>query len=148
MIDKKTYSELASQAKAQGIDRWVVSAVINDGPSVLLLERPPADFMGGIYELPSGKVEKGEPLDEALIREVAEETGLRVNEICRYIGFFDYTSKSGKKTRQFNFRVGVILPIKVVLTEHISYAWVKKEELPKYKITEAVAGTLDKFWAK
>ncbi|MEU7146170.1 NUDIX hydrolase [Nocardia sp. NPDC046473] len=73
---------------------------------------PPATtgrrFMGGIWEPPSGKVDPGEALDETLIREVKEETGLDVAGIRKYLGEFDYRSGSDKKCRQFNFTVDVV----------------------------------------
>jgi 8-oxo-dGTP diphosphatase len=77
---------------------------------VLLLKRPANDFMGGIFELPSGKVEPGEDLKPALAREVEEETGLTVAVAMAYLGRFDYTSGSGKKSRQFDFVVTVDAP--------------------------------------
>ena len=64
--------------------------------SLLLLKRPEADFMGGIWELPSGKVELNEALDDALIQEVKEETGLTVTGRPDHLGSFDYQSGSGK----------------------------------------------------
>ena len=41
----------------------------------------------------------------ALAREVAEETGLRVTRVEKFLWYFDYRSGSGKRTRQFNFLV-------------------------------------------
>ena len=115
--------ELEEQAIADGIHQLVVGAVIEHEQKVLILRRPGDDFMGGIWELPSGKVEAGETLDAALVREVEEETGLTVTEIREYRGSFDYTSGSGKKSRQFNFNTQVSAVDPVVLQEHDSYTW-------------------------
>ncbi len=43
----------------------------------------------GIWALPKGMVEKGEDVREAALREVAEETGLRVRPVAR-VGSIDY----------------------------------------------------------
>jgi 8-oxo-dGTP diphosphatase len=110
---------------------------------LMLLRRPDDDFMGGIYELPSGKVDPGEALDQALIREVNEETGLHVRSITTYLGSFDYTSGSGKKTRQFNFAVQVAAADEIVLQEHDEYRWIPvSDELP---ITDAVKEVLTRY---
>jgi hypothetical protein len=48
-------------------------------------------------------LDPGETLAAALAREVDEETGLDLEAITAYLGDFDYTSGSGKPSRQFNF---------------------------------------------
>ena len=98
-MEKSFYENLIKEAQKFKINRYVVGAVIQKNSSILLLKRPKDDFMGGIYELPSGKVEENEPLDEALYREVEEETGLKVKEIKKYLGHFDYESKSEEKNK-------------------------------------------------
>jgi len=147
-MDKYLYNKLTRKAQVDKIDRFVVGAVILDDSRVLLLQRPKDDFMGGIYELPSGKVEEGESLDVALHREVTEETGLNISKIIQYLGLFDYESKSGKKTRQFNFVVSVIELLEINLTEHDNYSWVRKEELSNYKVTGSVKEILGMYWNK
>ena len=145
-MDKSFYENLVKEAKLNGINRYVVGAIILKNDKVLLLERPKDDFMGGIYELPSGKVEDGESLNIALYREVEEETDLRIREIKKYLGHFDYESKSGKKTRQFNFAVTVEEPVEVRLTEHEDYVWVDKNQLHEYLVTDSVKQILDSIW--
>ena len=55
----------------------VVAAVIRRGNKVLLASRP-VDKPPAGWEFPGGKVEPGETLDAALIRELDEELGVRV----------------------------------------------------------------------
>lgn len=113
---------LAAQAVRDDIDRYVVGAVIKRDEGFLVLKRPTDDFRGGTWELPSGKVETGETLLEALHREVAEETALKITEISEYLGAFDYLSGSGKRTRQHTWLIAVA-PGEVTLTEHDAYEW-------------------------
>jgi 8-oxo-dGTP diphosphatase len=129
MIDLPTTDELTVQDTADGIQQQVVGAVIQDGERVLLLRRPVDDFRGGTWELPSGKVDPGEGLDEALRREVAEETGLAVANVLAYLGAFEYTSGSGNRTRQHTWAVAVETG-DVRLTEHDEYAWAFPGEKP------------------
>lgn len=136
MIDASVLEDLMNQAANDGVQQLVVGAIVRAGDKVLLLKRPEDDFMGGIYELPSGKVEGDEKLDAALVREVDEETGLTVTDIAEYLGSFDYTSGSGKKSRQFNFTVSVAKSEPVRLTEHDAHLWTSLDEEPP--VTEAV----------
>lgn len=57
-----------------------VGAVIFDGARVLLIERG-QEPLKGWWTVPGGLVEAGERLDEALRREVREETGLEVEPL-------------------------------------------------------------------
>lgn len=143
MTDSTRFAELAAEATAAGIQQFVVGAVICSADAVLLLRRPSDDFMGGIFELPSGKVEAGESIDAALLREVKEETGLEVTVIRQHLGTFDYTSGSGKASRQFNFVVDVAATEPIVLEEHDTYQWaLLSGELP---VTEAVKAVLKTY---
>jgi len=61
----------------------VGAVAVNDGAILLIRRgRPPAE---GRWSLPGGRVEWGEPLTDALRREVEEETALRV-EVGRLAG--------------------------------------------------------------
>ncbi|MEU9685358.1 NUDIX hydrolase [Amycolatopsis japonica] len=143
MTDSTMFAQLAADATEAGIQQFVVGAVICSGEAVLLLRRPNDDFMGGIFELPSGKVAPGESLDSALLREVKEETGLDVTVIRQHLGTFDYTSGSGKASRQFNFVVDVAAVEPIVLEEHDDYQWARLDgELP---VTEAVKVVLKAY---
>jgi 8-oxo-dGTP diphosphatase len=143
--DKLFFDKLRAEADRDQIQKIVMGGVIINNGKVLLLERPADDFMGGIHELPSGKLEEGESLKAGLIREIKEETGLDVNQVLRYLGSFDYLSGSGKKCRQYNFLVSVKNTEKIVLTEHSSYLWVEKENIKKSKVTDSVKEILSKM---
>lgn len=143
-MNKRTpLDQLDAEAERDGVQQLVVGAVVQHDGKVLLLQRPEDDFMGGIFELPSGKVEAGEALDAALIREVKEESGLDVVAIREYLGSFDYTSGSGKKSRQFNFAVDVTAPEPIELQEHDAYAWTALTEEPP--VTDAVKEVLGRY---
>ncbi|MDE1827945.1 MAG: NUDIX domain-containing protein [Candidatus Micrarchaeota archaeon] len=136
---------LVDKAKGEGVTRYVVGGVVSKEGKALLLRRSKNDFMGGIYELPSGKVENNETLPQALCREILEETGMKVLKIKKHLGNFDYLSKKGENTRQFNFEV-TVEDSNIKLSEHDAFAWVNKAEKNNYNITDNVNAVLNEFW--
>ncbi|MEE4210512.1 MAG: NUDIX domain-containing protein [Parvularcula sp.] len=64
-----------------------VGGVVLKGEEILLVQRGRAPLKGH-WSIPGGKVEHGEPLKTALLREITEETGLSV-EILGLIGVFE-----------------------------------------------------------
>lgn len=140
---------LITEAIKSNIERFVVGSVIHHDDRILCLKRASNDFMGGIDELPSGKVEQGEPLEYALLREVKEETGLQIGTIDSYLGHFDYKSKSGVNTRQFNFSVTPIAVSPVTLSqEHEGFAWITSHELQRYSLSEEVKIIVKNYFDK
>ena len=139
------YELLIRKGKQEGIVKNVVGAIIlNEKNKVLIMSRKTDDFMGGIDELPSGNMEQGENIYEALVREVKEETNLEVVNVKSYIGSFDYISGSGKKARQYNFVLDIKNTENIILTEHDEYNWLTIEGIRKSnKITDEVKYILE-----
>jgi 8-oxo-dGTP diphosphatase len=71
-----------------------VGAVIHDRRGRLLLIRRGQEPGRGLWSLPGGRVEPGETDHEAVVREVAEETGLRVRP-GRLVGRVSRAAPSG-----------------------------------------------------
>ncbi|MFI7104123.1 NUDIX hydrolase [Streptomyces sp. NPDC050161] len=141
-VDAALLGDLLNGADAEGITKHVVGAVIPTAEGkVLLLHRADDDYLGGLWELPSGGVDAGETLAEALHLEVTEETGLTITTIGTYLGHFDYLSKSGKVTRQFNFTATVTHKSDTVkLTEHDAHLWADRTE--QERVSSAVRSIL------
>lgn len=59
----------------------VVAAALFDAEGrILLAQRPPGKQFAGLWEFPGGKLEDGETPEAALVRELAEELSITVNQ--------------------------------------------------------------------
>ena len=81
------------------IQRLEFAVVIHQADSSLLVVRPIIRFAGSKLEQFSTSTHGG--LLETLRKQLEKETGLALKKDFCYIGHLDYTSKDGKKTRQF-----------------------------------------------
>ena len=74
----------------------VVAAVLVDRVGrVLIAQRPPGKWQAGRWEFPGGKIEPGEEESRAVVRELAEELGVRVDASERLAVFrHDYVDRS------------------------------------------------------
>jgi 8-oxo-dGTP diphosphatase len=86
------------------------------------------------WELPGGKVGRGESFDQALIREVYEETNLKIA--------LDHVIGVSEQNLYFIRVVHVIMSGKIVdgelnlSSEHDGYAWVFFEDLRDYELAD------------
>jgi 8-oxo-dGTP pyrophosphatase MutT (NUDIX family) len=80
-----------------------VVAYITDGEKLLVFSHPYHPEAG--IQVPAGTVEEGESLDEAVLREAREETGLDNLEIRSYLGMSAYDlsafGQSGVQRRHY-----------------------------------------------
>ncbi len=119
----------------------VSAAIFRDGRVLIVRRaRPPAH---GLYTLPGGGVELGETLEEAVIREVREETALDVEPVA-LAGYRQAIARgaSGRIERHF-----VILPFaarwiagETSLNEEMAEThWLEPADLAELKTTEGLA---------
>jgi len=78
-----------------------VGAVVFDAGCVLLVRRAKAP-LAGEWSLPGGAVELGETLEEAIMREMAEETGLRVAPL-QVVKTFDHIDRDAEGRIRFHY---------------------------------------------
>jgi len=74
----------------------VAAALINGHGEVLVQQRPVGKAHGGLWEFPGGKIEPGEAPEEALIRELDEELGIRV-ELAGLVPLAFATAPAGER---------------------------------------------------
>jgi 8-oxo-dGTP diphosphatase len=82
-----------------------VLCYIRSGGNVLLQLKREGRFGGGLWNGPGGKIEDGESPDEAVVREVHEETGLMVRDLVEHgdlVFYFGEASEPGYTVRVYS----------------------------------------------
>lgn len=128
-----------------GIARFPLAvnvAVIDAENRVLLTRRE--DFE--VWCLPGGAVDEGESLAEAAMREVREETGLKVR-LSRLVGLYSRPNLGGYHTLALFAAEAVDGPLRPDPREVLEAAWFASAELPddllwgqRERIEDAVSG--------
>lgn len=76
-LEALNYYKLHCEQKSlRPVTRVGVYGVIQKGSKVLLISVKKSGCYGGLFDLPGGRIEYGETIDEALKREIREEVGL------------------------------------------------------------------------
>lgn len=124
-----------------------VSGTIFKGETVLLVRRNKEPAIGQ-WSLPGGMVELGEPLLEALRRELWEETAVNV-EISGLIGAFDRIFHDRENRIQYHYVLlaywGWIVSGNPVPGSDISEVkWIPLEALDVFEIDDDLKGTIMK----
>jgi 8-oxo-dGTP pyrophosphatase MutT (NUDIX family) len=109
----------------------------------LILLRRPEKHQGNKWDIPAGKVRSNETDEQAILREVEEETGYRASEaelklIRNHIFYF-----SGLTVEFPTFRIKLQQPIQIKHSpaEHQDYKWVTAQEC--YAMPDLHAGFHD-----
>ena len=119
----------------------VSAAIFRDGQVLIVRRgRPPAQ---GLYTLPGGGVELGETLEQAVTREVREETALEIEPIA-LAGYREAIARDGEGRIERHF---VILPFaalwsagEIALNEELAEAqWRRPDALAGLKTTDGLA---------
>lgn len=105
-----------------------VGALVSDGDGRLLLVRRGRPPGRGLWSLPGGRVEAGESDPAALVREVAEETGLAV-EVCEIVGSVERAGPGGVVYEIRDYRCAVVGGSLTAGDDAVEVRWVSVYEL-------------------
>ena len=77
-----------------------VGVIRNSEKQIFLTRRSASSHMANMWEFPGGKIETGESAEQALQRELMEETGIEVTQATA-LGSADHTYQDVRVTLQF-----------------------------------------------
>jgi len=106
--------------------------VTNEKDEILMI------FRRGMWDLPKGKLDKGEKLEDCAVREVTEETGLKKVELISPLAITYHTYHEGskfvlKESHWYNMKAGVEQELIPQTEEDIhEIKWVKRTDLKEY----------------
>jgi len=107
--------------------------IINANKEILILKRQNSEVYNDLWDVPGGKLEEGNTLLEALIREIREETGLKLEKIIAVLSTAKFQGQAADKPIIFRNIYLVKAEGNVIISnEHAEYRWVSVENLKEY----------------
>jgi 8-oxo-dGTP diphosphatase len=113
----------------------VAAVILNEDGAVYLQKRPEGKSYAGKWELPGGKVEEGETLEEALRREIQEELRITVTP-HRYLAstITKFHTSSGEPYQLHFYVCGQITHHEPEPTVAAEWAWVPRKHWKHYDL--------------
>jgi 8-oxo-dGTP diphosphatase len=140
---------MTKQTGAKPLVLVAAAALVRSDGRLLLAQRPAGKPMAGLWEFPGGKVETGESPEGALVRELGEELGLRVDE--HDLQPFAFASHQYETFR-------LLMPLfmarrwagEVEAREGQQLAWVSANDIGRYPAPEADLPLFERFieWSR
>lgn len=121
-----------NQAKIKKIE--VGCGIIHRAGKILIAQRLPGRNYGGYWEFPGGKLDPGETLEQALVREIMEELGILVKPK-------QILAEATHPYPEFEFALSFVLcewvSGKPVKHGCFDFRWVEPEELRNFRFPPA-----------
>ena len=116
------------------------AVIIKHGDEVLLCKRSPKETLPNIWSIPGGGIENGESPGQAAIREVHEETNIKIGTNLDLVGIIDiFNEDKIKRGIMFVFLYETKKKLEPNLDkashgfEHTECKYFKSEDIPKQK---------------
>ena len=120
----------------------VVAALVWQGDTFMICQRPPHKARGMLWEFVGGKVEPGETGEQALVRECREELAV---EIAVGEVFMDVTHTYPDLTVHLTLYNATVAEGEIKLLEHNDAKWILPEEIPQYHFCPADETILERI---
>ena len=122
----------------------VVAALIWNGDSFMICQRPAHKARGLLWEFVGGKLEPGETREQALIRECREELGVELSVGSLFMELVHEYPDLTVHLSLFNASISQGTPQKL---EHNDIRWITPAEIPQYDFCPADEEILKKIRA-
>ncbi len=103
----------------------------------------------GKWELPGGRIDFGESVDETFRREMKEELGFKKAKMGELMNMWSFTSIRGGINYHFiifDFEISSDESKIILSDEHSEYRWVGKDEFEKLEMRDGHKETLKRFF--
>ena len=122
----------------------VVKGIIIFNKKALVVKRHENDEIGpGTWEFVGGKIEFGEELDVALVREVKEEVGIDVS-VERLLYATTFKSSPLKQVLILAYKCSAVDDVVKLSEEHTEYMWVTEDKAREI-LEPAITKDMDKY---
>ncbi|CAC9961250.1 hypothetical protein [uncultured Gammaproteobacteria bacterium] len=131
------------------IIKVVVGVLRNKNQEILIAQRQKAQFMGGFWELPGGKIEANESPEQTISRELKEELGIQVNQVNLHQTMVHHYEDRTVQLSIYNINQYQNKPTGV---EGQVISWVKIEALNDYQLLPTMRAFIhsitlpNKYW--
>lgn len=112
--------------------RVVMGLLFNPDGNILIAKRNLSKRYGGLWEFPGGKVEQGETLKDALVREIKEELDAPIAIARVYPG---YVFSHQNMRAEFIPISGSISPTDITLLEHDDHRFIDLGDIGSVKLS-------------
>jgi 8-oxo-dGTP diphosphatase len=128
-----------------------VGGLIFEDGKILLVERG-KEPLKGYWSIPGGIVETGEKLEEAVRREVSEETSLDVEPYSMF-EIFERIMPDGEGKPEYHYVLIDYLCRRLsgepaAASDVSRVEWVAEQNLGQYRLTEGTLGVIERAFAK
>ena len=96
------------------------------------------------WEFPGGRMEFGETPEEALLREVCEETGL-IASCIRPLQTWSFFRSEDTQIVGITFLCKATIDAVQLSEEHDAFAWITEDELDHYQFVPSLRNDIDKL---
>jgi 8-oxo-dGTP diphosphatase len=125
-------------------------AVVLDGETVLLVRRG-AEPLAGQWSLPGGQLELGETVQQAIVREVREETSLDV-EPLRLLGVYDLIDRDAAGVIRYHY---VLVDWICTVSggelragdDALEACWARRGDLARFALADFTLNAIEKAFA-
>jgi 8-oxo-dGTP diphosphatase len=127
-----------------------VGALIFEAGQILLVERA-KEPLKGFWSLPGGIVEAGEKLEDAIRREVREETGLEIEPLSLFEIFERIMPDAGRAEYHYvlmDYLCRVVGGELAAASDVSQAVWVEEQNLGEYRLTEGTGAVIERAFAK